>query len=228
MKSGCDYEIYSLGENALTIDFGNRISVDLNNKVRALASALETNSFDGFIECVPAYSTLTVFFNLALVRKSYPEFGTAFSFVRYLVESKLKDLKNGSTMEIREIEIPASFDKNSAPDIGFIAETKGLSTFEVIDFFLSKTYRVFMIGFLPGFAYMGKVDDSIATPRRETPRMKIPKGSIGIAGNQTGIYPLESPGGWQIIGQTNKELFTPKNNMPTLLCPGDIVKFVKE
>ena len=228
MKRGCDYEIYSLGENALTIDFGNRISVDLNNKARALASVLEANPFNGFIECVPAYSTLTVFFNLALVRKSRPEFGTAFSFVRYLVESKLKELKNGSTMEIREIEIPASFDKDSAPDIEFIAKIKGLSTFEVIKIFLSKTYRVFMIGFLPGFAYMGKVDNSIATPRRETPRMKIPKGSIGIAGNQTGIYPLESPGGWQIIGQTNKELFTPKNNPPTLLRPGDIVKFVKE
>ena len=110
----------------------------------------------------------------------------------------------------------------------FVAKTNKISTEEVIKIFLGKTYNIFMIGFLPGFAYMGKIDDSIATPRKNTPRTSVPKGSVGIAGNQTGIYPIESPGGWQIIGRTDRELFTPFGDSLTLLNAGDKVRFIRK
>jgi KipI family sensor histidine kinase inhibitor len=118
------------------------------------------------------------------------------------------------------------FDDGSAPDLGFVAESSGLSREKVIEIFVSVTYRVYMLGFLPGFSYMGEVDDRIATERKETPRLSVPKGSVGIAGKQTGIYSLESPGGWQIIGRTTAKLFTPRAERPSLLQPGDQVRFV--
>jgi len=107
-----------------------------------------------------------------------------------------------------------------------VAAKAGLSADAVVDLFTGTSYRVYMIGFLPGFAYMGEVDERIAVPRRSSPRLKVPKGSVGIAGRQTGIYPLESPGGWQIIGRTEVELFTPDDHSPCLLRPGDNVRFV--
>ena len=118
------------------------------------------------------------------------------------------------------------FDEVSGPDLPLVAAKSGLSVNEVVELFTSSAYRVFMIGFLPGFAYMGEVDERIALPRKQQPRQVVPKGSIGIAGRQTGIYPLESPGGWQLIGRTEVELFTPYAERPTLLQPGDLVRFV--
>jgi KipI family sensor histidine kinase inhibitor len=102
---------------------------------------------------------------------------------------------------------------------------KNLTASQVIEIFLAKTYRVYLLGFLPGFAYMGEVDERIAAPRKRSPRLKVPKGSVGIAGRQTGIYSLASPGGWQIIGKTNVELFTPERAAPTFLNAGDLVRF---
>ena len=107
----------------------------------------------------------------------------------------------------------------------YISETKNLAKEKIIEIFTARTYRVFMLGFLPGFAYLGEVDERIAVPRKETPRLKVPQGSVGIAGNQTGIYPLESPGGWQIIGKTETKLFTPNEKKPTFFQCGDLVKF---
>ncbi|MEO7658677.1 MAG: 5-oxoprolinase subunit PxpB, partial [Pyrinomonadaceae bacterium] len=126
----------------------------------------------------------------------------------------------------RAVEIPVHFDNGSALDLEFVAECSGMDAKSVIEIFVATTYRVFMLGFLPGFSYMGEVDNLIATPRKETPRLKIPKGSVGIAGKQAGIYSLESPGGWQILGKTDVELFTPKNDPLTFLQAGDAVRFV--
>ena len=118
----------------------------------------------------------------------------------------------------RTVEIPVRFDAESALDLEFVAESNGLSREKVIEIFTGTTYRVFMLGFLPGFSYMGEVDDRIATPRKETPRLSVPRGSVGIAGKQTGIYSLESPGGWQIIGRTDVELFTPEAEISRVFC----------
>lgn len=227
MNNPNNYKICSLGENALTIDFGNEISVGLNRKIRKLSNAIEEKSFRGFIECVPAYSSLTIFYDLTRVRTLSREFDTVYAFVKSFVELALKDLDDNDDLDSITHEIPASFDNGSALDLDFVAATNDLSTEEVIDIFLGETYCVFMLGFLPGFAYMGTIDESIATPRRKTPRTRVPKGSIGIAGNQTGIYPLESPGGWQIIGRTDLELFFPDKDEPTLFRAGDLVKFIR-
>ena len=123
------------------------------------------------------------------------------------------------------IEIPVDYSNQFSLDIEFITQSVNLSREEIVQIHTSKVYRVFMIGFLPGFAYLGEVDKRIAVPRKETPRKKIEKGSIGIAGTQTGIYPLDSPGGWQIIGKTSSEMFLPGNEKISLLETGDLVKF---
>jgi inhibitor of KinA len=223
------FTIFPLGDNALTISFGNFISPKINDQVFQLAEFIEKNHFAGFIETVPAYSSLSIFFNIVEVKKTYQTFETAFEFVKNFVENsleKVSEIKPIKPIKPRLIEIPMSFEKNTALDLEELAEHKHVSTQQVIEIFTSQTYRVFMLGFLPGFAYMGEVDERIATPRKQTPRLKVPKGSVGIAGNQTGIYPLESPGGWNIIGKTELEMFTPNEESPTLLQAGDLVKFV--
>jgi len=227
MNNPDNYKICSLGENALTIDFGNEISVSLNRTIRKLSNAIEEKPFTGFIECVPAYSSLTIFYDLTRVRTFSSEFDTVYAFVESFVELAMRNLDDNDNLDSITREIPASFDNGSALDLDFVAATNDLSTEDVIEIFLRETYRVFMLGFLPGFAYMGTIDESIATPRRKTLRTRVPKGSIGIAGNQTGIYPLESPGGWQIIGRTDLELFFPDKDEPTLFRAGDLVKFIR-
>lgn len=219
--------IFPLGENALTIELGDRISEEVNQKAIRLAEYFEENTFPGFIEAVPAYASTTIFYDLHIVRHGFAEAKTAFAAVKTLCENALTKLTDSKPAEQRSIRIPVSFDAASALDLDEIARTKKLTQDEVIEIFTSKEYRVYMLGFLPGFAYMGEVDERIATPRKETPRVKVPKGSVGIAGSQTGIYSLESPGGWQIIGRTETVLFTPEGDSPCLLQAGDRINFYR-
>ena len=218
--------IFPLGESALTVEFGNSISVDLNRRSIALADHFQQNPFPGFIESVPAYASTTVFYDLFEVRREFSEFATAFEALKTLTVSAIDNLSLAEDEPTRTIEIPVHFDAESAPDLEFVAAQSNLSPSSVIKIFTAVTYRVFMLGFLPGFAYMGEVDERIATPRRETPRTVVPKGSVGIAGRQTGIYSLSSPGGWQIIGRTDVGMFRPDAESPTYLRPGDQVTFV--
>ena len=220
-----NHKIFPLGDNALTIEFGNEISPELNNLVLKLAQFFEQNQFSGLIETVPAYSSLSIFYDVFIVRQNFPEFSTAFSAVKNFAESALQNLDEIPEKKPRLIEIPVSFDNEFALDLEFVATTNNLTPKEVIKIFTAQTYRVYMLGFLPGFAYIGEVNERITAPRKESPRLKVPPGSVGIAGRQTGIYSLASPGGWQIIGKTNVELFTPKAAKPTFLQAGDLVKF---
>src|SRR5687768_881505 len=220
-------KIFPLGVGAVTVDFGNEISLSLNTKAISLAAYLERHRFPGFIEAVPAYSSVGVFYDLSKVQQHCPESETAFAAVVGFIKAALQYQIETVEADSRLVEIPTDFAEDAALDIDVIAAYSGLSPADVIDLFTSKTYRVFMLGFLPGFTYMGEVDSRIAVPRKDSPRKKVPKGSVGIAGNQTGIYPLESPGGWQIIGRTNVEMFTPGNESPCLLKPGDHVRFVR-
>jgi inhibitor of KinA len=218
--------IFSLGENAITIEFGNIISEELNDKVLGLTKFFEENPFPGLQELCPAYSSLTLFYDIKQVRDGFPDYKTAFEAVKNLIEKTLTNFKQESNSSGRFVEIPISFEK--APDLEFVASLSNLTYQELIEIFLSRSYRVFMLGFLPGFAYMGLLDDRIVAPRKAEPRIRVEKGSVGVAGRQTGIYPVDSPGGWQIIGKTNIELFnTDDLEPPTLLQPGDIVKFHK-
>ena len=224
--SGEKVRIFPLGDAALTVEFGNAISAALNNRSIALANHFDKNGFAGYIESVPAYATATIYYDLVEVRASFPEFPTAFDAVKSLVRSGLNHLNLPEHKTSRLIEIPVHFDAVSTLDLGIISKHSGLSPAEVIAIFTGKTYRVYMLGFLPGFSYMGEIDDRIATPRKETPRTLVPKGSVGIAGKQTGIYSLDSPGGWQIIGRTDVEMFTPHSMSPSYLQPGDEIRFV--
>lgn len=218
--------IFSLGENAITIEFGNIISEELNDKVLGLTKFFEKNPFPGLQELCPAYSSLTLFYDIKQVRDGFPDYKTAFEAVKNLIEKTLTNFKQEINSSGRFVEIPISFEK--APDLEFVASLSNLTCQELIEIFLSRSYRVFMLGFLPGFAYMGLLDDRIVAPRKAEPRIRVEKGSVGVAGRQTGIYPVDSPGGWQIIGKTNIELFnTDDLGPPTLLQPGDIVKFHK-
>ena len=222
------YRIFPLGDSALTVEFGNVISPELNQKAIALADRIENNPFPGLIETVPAYTTTTIFYDLLVVRQSFSEFPTAFEAVKQIVSYLITEPDVLTDCDSRLIEIPVIFDRESEFDLGHVADEHGLSIEQVIEIFTSTTYRVYMLGFLPGFSYMGEVDERIATPRKENPRMRVPKGSVGIAGKQTGIYSLESPGGWQIIGRTEVEMFTPNVESPTFLKAGDIVQFVEQ
>lgn len=223
-----NHKIFALGDSALTVEFGNEISVETNNRVLRLAAFFDENPFRGLIEIVPAYASLTVFYNAITVRKTFPDFSTAFDAVKNFSKNALRDLNELPATESPLIEIPVCFDTEFAPDLESLARANNLTAPKVVEFFLARTYRVFMLGFLPGFAYMGEVDARIAAPRKLSPRLKIPKGSVGIAGGQTGIYSLESPGGWQIIGKTNVELFTPNAETPTFLQAGDSVRFYEQ
>ncbi len=221
-----DTRIFPLGDSALTVEFGNVISVELNAAAVALADHLTLHPFPGFIESVPAYASTSIFFDIAEIRRNFPSFPSAFAAVSDIAQRTLNGLDISAAAPSRLVEIPSRFDAEAGPDLDIVAEKSGLSGASVIEVFTETIYTVFMLGFLPGFSYMGEVDDRIATPRKSSPRPLVPAGSIGIAGKQTGIYSLDSPGGWQIIGRTDVGLFVPDQEPPCLLRPGDRVRFV--
>jgi inhibitor of KinA len=216
--------IFPLGENALTVEFGSVISTQLNDQALTLAAHFDSNPFPGFIEAVPAYSSTTIFYDLTKINAENDS--TVFATLQGIVEFAIGHLSHDLKRNGRRMEIPVSLAPNDSLDLSECAEMRGLQTNEFIEIFTAGIYRVYMIGFLPGFAYMGEVDERIEVPRKSTPRQSVPKGSVGIAGRQTGIYPLESPGGWQIIGRTDIEMFSPGSDEPCYLIPGDEVRFV--
>jgi len=224
--SDSQVRIFSLGDSALTVEFGISISVTLNRKAIALSEYFEQNPFAGFIEAVPAYASTTIFYDPIEVRGHLPGFSTAFEAISDIATNAVDTAAEVKTESTRHMDVPVHFDSESALDLEYVAAQSSISAKDVIQIFTSTTYRVFMLGFLPGFTYMGEVDERIATPRKESPRTSVPKGSVGIAGRQTGIYSLESPGGWQILGRTDVEMFTPGAETPSFLRPGDEVRFV--
>lgn len=218
---------FPLGDAALTVEFGTTISEELNMKAVALSKAIEDAHFPWVIESAPAYASTTVFYDPLAVKRYFPESEPTFTAVKNAISGLVQGLGEGDpSSDAQSIEIPVDFGSEAALDLAFVAENAGLEIPEVIDIFTSIEYRIYMLGFLPGFAYMGEIDERIKTPRRRTPRTSVPKGSVGIADRQTGIYPLRSPGGWQIIGRTDVELFTPFGPELTLLRPGGLVRFV--
>jgi inhibitor of KinA len=218
---------FPLGDNAITVEFGNEVSLELNQLAIALAEHFRSKPFAGLIEAVPAYASTTFFFSVPEVRENYSEFTTAYGAVKSIIEDAVPHLSKLPVDESRIIEIPMFITSGTAIDLDAIAEFSGLTSAEVISVFLERTYNVFMIGFLPGFAYMGVVDERIAMPRKNTPRTKVPKGNVAIGGSQTGVYPLESPGGWNVIGRTEMEMFDPNADPLCPLKAGDRVKFVR-
>lgn len=215
--------IFPLGDRALTVEFGNELSDDLNLAAISLAEVLSRSPFPGLIEAVPAIASTTVFYDLTAA--AHGDSVTAFENVSSYVLNALETADPNSVVDTRTIEVPVSFSSDDALDLGLIADFAGTSAEAVIEIFLGTEYRVFMLGFLPGFAYMGTVDARIAAPRRASPRIVVPAGSVAVAGLQAGIYPSGSPGGWNIIGRTEIALLTGDDDSPCLFRPGDRVRF---
>ena len=206
-----------VGDCALTVEFTNEISEETNGKVRALSQELKEAKIPGVTEWVPTYRSVLVCYDPALV-----------SFRR--LTGKLRRLPNNlgqaAKASKRVWEIPVCYGGNFGEDIGFVASNAGLSPEEVIAIHSGVDYRIYMLGFLPGFPYLGGLDKRIHTPRLKTPRTKILPGSVGIGGEQTGIYPMPSPGGWQLIGMTPVKLYDPLREQPILYETGDFLRFV--
>jgi inhibitor of KinA len=216
------HTIFPLGDSALTVDFGNRIDEALNKRVLYLFGKMQKLS-PHIIDVVAAYSSLTFYYDVSALRSTGQP---AFEAVKKMIEPFLREGQDTTdSFQSRSIRIPVCYAKAFALDIDELAEQKSLSVTDVVHLHTAKTYRVYMIGFLPGFAYMGSVDERIATPRKTQPRTAVPAGSIGIAGEQTGIYPLASPGGWNIVGRTPVKLFAAEKQEPVLLQTGDEITF---
>jgi len=205
------------GDKALVIEFGDSISPEVNKKVRNMFVTIEKSKLDEILEMVPTYRSLLVYHD-PLKAKFYELCKKLREF-----EEKLSDV---DLEPARVVEIPTIYGGEYGPDIEFVASYNNLSVDEIIEIHSSRNYLVYMLGFTPGFPYLGGMSEEIATPRLKNPRTKIPAGSVGIAGKQTGIYPIDSPGGWQLIGRTPVKLFDPFAEPPVLLNSGDYVRFV--
>lgn len=223
MPATAPCRIIPLGDRGLVIDWGNRIDETLNRQVLAIWDRLRRASLPGVSDIIPAYSSITLVFNPSDWQYAGAE--NPFTQLRRQVEARIAIPPETAVLPGRQIEIPVCYHASLAPDLPAVAARSGLSIAEAVQLHIATEYRVFMLGFLPGFPYMGTVDARIATPRLAQPRLRVPAGSVGIAGAQTGIYPHESPGGWNLIGRTPLYIFNAQSESPTLLQPGDRVRF---
>lgn len=218
-------KIYGLSEKSVTITFGTEIDNDLLDLITAFNQLLLQNPFAGLITTVPAYTTLTVFYDPLTVMLSDLPGEVCFEKVSAHLNKIAEIKREKSKVMANHLVIPVCYGGDFGHDLLTVACHNKLSESEVIDMHTAGYYTVFMIGFVPGFAYMGGMDNRLATPRKEVPAAKIPAGSVGIAGNQTGIYPIETPGGWQIIGRTSVKMFDVNRAQPSFLKGGDRVTF---
>lgn len=208
---------FPLGDNALVVEFGDAISLEINSKVIALSEAISRTKIHGVEEFVPTYRSLLIRYNPS---------ATTYKQLSLHIKTLEKKLR-GAYVKVKgkRVIVPVVYGGEYGPDLTYVAQYHNISEEQAIALHSKREYRVYMIGFVAGFPYMGEAPDEIATPRLEKPRLKVPAGSVGIAEKQTGIYPCEAPGGWRIIGRTPLKLFDPQKQPPTLLNPGDIVKF---
>ena len=209
----------SAGEQGLVVEFGEAIDFAVNAKVHRTAGLLQAAKVAGVLEVIPTYRSLLVYFDpLTLSRAELV------ALLETLLSGEEKASAGGR--EAKLVEIPVCYGGEFGPDLEFVAKHNGLSTAEVIAIHTSTPYLVYMLGFTPGFPYLGGMSERIATPRLQQPRTKIPAGSVGIAGSQTGFYPIESPGGWQLIGRTPVQAFMPEAAKPFLFDAGNYLQFV--
>ena len=206
-----------LGDCAVVIAFGDEIDQAINRRVKAFGDRLAAASLPAIVELIPAFTNVTVIYDP--LRAEYKD---VVAKIRRVVDVLPEQSTGG---EARTVEIPVCYGGDFGPDLESVAERNRLSPDEVIAIHCESTYPVYMIGFAPGFPYLGGMSERISAPRLDSPREKIPAGSVGIAGKQTGIYPIETPGGWRLIGRTPLRLFNPAHDPPSLLEAGDLVRF---
>lgn len=210
-----DVRFLSSGDSAIVVEFGDRIDRALSDRVLKLSGQVDQVKLPGVVETVPTFRSLTVHYD--------PLITDSVNLIRSV--EKLLYAKGGESRQVRRWRIPACYAAVHAPDLAEVAGRTGLAAEEVIRLHSSTQFHVYMIGFVPGFAYMGDLPQALALPRRADPRTRVPAGSIAIATSLTAIYPLESPGGWHLIGATPIHLFNPRWPRPALFGPGDAVSF---
>ncbi|MBM7647350.1 inhibitor of KinA [Bacillus ectoiniformans] len=208
--------IYPLGDKAVTVQFGSQIDKDTHKIVRTFVRHLETESWPGVLEWVPAFTSVTLY---------YDPMQTDLDKLTDHIQQDIQQMEHEEEEAPRLLEIPVCYGGELGKDLEYIADYHQMTTEEVIKLHTEPEYIVYMIGFAPGFPYIGGLSPKLATPRKTSPDLRIPAGSVAIGGQQTGVYPIESPGGWHIIGQTPWELFNPGHQPPSLLRAGDRIKF---
>jgi len=205
-----------MGDRALLVELGDDVDLKTNNRVRELFVSIKTDPLEGVLETIPSYRSLLLIFD---------PLKTTLSLLQNRIQQLLQTLDPSQLPDPRKIEIPVVYGSEYGPDLEWVAGYHGITPDEVIRLHTAHAYHVYMIGFMPGFPYMGELPKTLITPRRETPRTVVPRGSVALAQAQTGIYSTQSPGGWQIIGRTPLMLFDSERWPPALLEMGDLVKF---
>ncbi|MCI6004051.1 MAG: 5-oxoprolinase subunit PxpB [Blautia sp.] len=209
--------ILTAGDSSLLVEFGNEISPAINKKITTTLNLMREQHIEGVVDVIPAFCSLLINYDPRVI--SYEELKDRMMGLVKMEGQTGQDRK-------RIFEIPVCYGGEYGPDIASIAAHAGLSEEEVIRIHSSRDYLIYMLGFLPGFCYLGGLDERIHTPRLANPRIKINAGSVGIGGSQTGIYPLDSPGGWQLMGMTPVRTYDPGREVPILLEAGDYIRFV--
>lgn len=212
-----DIRILTAGDSSLLVEFGKEISPDINRKIAATVQLMKEQHIEGVVDIIPAFCSLLINYDPRVI--SYVE-------MKQRMQDLIKVDAKAEAGRKRVFEIPVCYGGEYGPDIANIAKNAGLSEKEVIEIHSSRDYLIYMLGFLPGFTYLGGLDERIHTPRLATPRIKINAGSVGIGGSQTGIYPLDSPGGWQLMGMTPVKTYDPEREIPILVEAGDYIRFV--
>lgn len=205
------------GDSSLLIEFGDEISPEINKKITATVQLMKAQQIEGVVDLIPAFCSLLINYDPRII---------TYENLQKRMEDLVKLDATAEQASKKIIEIPVCYGGEYGPDIENIAELAGLSVEEVIRIHSSRDYLIYMLGFLPGFAYLGGLEECLHTPRLANPRIKINAGSVGIGGSQTGIYPLDSPGGWQLLGMTPVTVYDPLREVPILYEAGEYIRFV--
>lgn len=211
------FRVLPAGDRALVAEFGDTINEKINDQVHALAGKLTSESVAGVLELVPTFRSLLIYYEPSVI--TYHDLKQ-----RVLQLSRSSAMTKDSGKRIWNI--PCCYGSHFGPDLQDLIRHTGLSRDEIISIHSSVDYKIYMLGFLPGFVYLGGLDSRLEIPRLPSPRVRIPKGSVGIGGNQTGVYPLDSPGGWRLIGSTPVDFYDPQREAPILCSAGDYIRFV--
>lgn len=223
--SNDSWRIHAMGDRAMIIELGDRVDPQINQTVRAVADALLAAPLEGVIDVVPAFTTVTIHYRPEDVETAGGDELPHRTVSRWL-ESVLKRGVTAESEGARIVEVPVCYGGDFGPDLNDVAEKCKLTPTQVIELHAASPHLVYMLGFAPGFPYLGGLDERLAMPRRATPRTRVPAGTVAIAREQTAIYSIETPGGWNLLGRTPVTLFTPRSDPPCLLRPGDRVRFV--
>lgn len=212
-----DAKILTAGDSSILVQFGETIDPVINRKIAATVQMIKQQQIKGITDLIPTYCSLLINYDPRVI---------SFSALTERIRGLLRIEISTSEVTKKIYEIPVCYGGEYGPDIQNIADNAGISIEEVIKIHTSQDYLIYMLGFLPGFTYLGGLDERIHTPRLAQPRLKIPAGSVGIGGSQTGIYPMDSPGGWQLMGMTPVKTYDPDREVPILVEAGDYIRFV--